>query len=130
MRRGAAAREALLVLIAAAAAQFAAAAWSCPPSNPAATSCYCTSGCSINGDTTDFPWSAPVFPPVSVDLGGDTICVSIALPCSPDAAYTNMSAYLGVTGDVTMDGNSCVQPHHHMPLPGAARTRSPLLARA
>ena len=91
-------------LAALAALGVASAAITCPKSNQAPTSCLCTSGCSINGDAVDFPWSAPVFPPKVIDLGADTICATIVLPCSTAAA--NLTALLGITGDVQMDGVS------------------------
>ena len=56
-----------------AALSVASATLTCPTSNPRATSCLCTSGCSINGDAVDFPWAAPTYPPPLVDLGADTI---------------------------------------------------------
>lgn len=49
---------------------------SCPKSSPVNTGCYCTSGCSINGDTI-FKWNAPLFPPkllAAPEMGNDTIC--------------------------------------------------------
>ena len=79
----------------------AAAAFVCPDANMASHAyCYCTSGCSVNGDTT-FPWSPPSFPPRSIDLGADTVCASVTLPClGGDPAYSALLAWLGVNGTV------------------------------
>ena len=73
----------------------------CPTSNPKATSCLCTSNCSVDADAVFFPWSAPAYPPPSVPLGEDTICATIVLPCSVAAATVN--AILGITGDIQKD---------------------------
>lgn len=85
-----------------AAARPAGAVFACPEANMGAhVSCYCTSGCSVNADTA-FPWRAPVFPPASTDLGSDTICASVTLPClSADPAYVAMLARLGMNGTVS-----------------------------
>jgi hypothetical protein len=85
-------------------------AFECPTSSQSPHAlCYCTNGCSINGDTV-FPWSAPAFPPVSVDQGSDTICAALMLPCTTDAAMSPLLAFLGVTGNVHMYTNAtCVE---------------------
>ena len=89
------------------AGRSAAAAFECPDANMASHAyCYCTSGCSVNGDTV-FPWSPPAFPPPSLDLGSDTVCASISLPClGGDPAYSALLAWLGVNG--TVAPNTCV----------------------
>ena len=74
--------------------------------------CYCTNGCSINGDNVSFPWSLPVWPPASMDLGPDTICSTVILPCSTDAATVQLLAFLGVTGNVyNLSNATCVFTH-------------------
>ena len=85
----------------------AAAAFVCPDANMASHAyCYCTSGCSVNGDTT-FPWSPPSFPPPSIDLGADTVCASVTLPClGGDSAYSALLTWLGVNG--TVAPSTCV----------------------
>jgi hypothetical protein len=88
-------------LAALAALSVASATLTCPPSNQMDTSCLCTSGCSINGDAVSFPWLAPTYPVPKVDLGKDTICVSIVVPCTTAAASLN--AFLGITGNIQMD---------------------------
>ena len=83
----------------------------CPAANMQNTTCLCTSGCSINGDAVDFPWSAPAYPVPVTDLGSNTICATVVLPCSTAAAAVN--AFLGVTGDIQIDGVSrraCARP--------------------
>jgi hypothetical protein len=91
----------LPLLLAAAAALLsrgASASLTCPTAstNPHA-SCLCTSGCSIGGDTT-FPWSAAVYPPVAIDLGEDTVCATITLPCT--TAASTLVTYLGISGNI------------------------------
>jgi hypothetical protein len=74
----------------------------CPVSNKNNTGCYCTFGCSIGGDLS-FPWNSAQFPPVRYDantMGNDTICAKITIPALASAAARNLSAYLGVTGQI------------------------------
>ena len=108
-------------LAALAALGVASAAISCPTSNPAATSCLCTSGCSINGDNTSFPWLAPSFPPPNTPLGGDTICATVVVPCI--AAAADLNAYLGITGNIQIDGNSTCVSSAAAPRAAAAAAR-------
>lgn len=100
-------------LAALAALGVASATLTCPTSNPKATSCLCTSNCSINGDAVYFPWSAPSFPVPTVALGEDTICATFVLPCSTAAATLN--AFLGITGNIQMDNTAgcgaAARPH-------------------
>jgi len=79
----------------------AAAVLTCPTSNQQNTSCLCTSGCSVAGDTA-FAWSAAAYPPPVTPLGKDTICATVVVPCSPGAA-ANLTAWLGITGNVQFD---------------------------
>ncbi len=98
-------RVALYALSYVASVPLAHAASACPAANMASLAyCFCTTGCSIDGDNVLFPWSAPVFPPQSVQLGADTVCATIALPCSNQTQYASLLAYIGVSGDVQRDG--------------------------
>ena len=83
-------------------ARSAGAAFVCPVSNKADTSCYCTSGCSLGGDVA-YPWSAPVYPVPSVDVGTDTICATVLMPCVAATAYANLTQWLGISGNVQYD---------------------------
>ena len=101
------------LLLLAALAGAASATLVCPTSSQDPNSaCLCTSGCSINGDTT-FPWSLPAYPPPALPMGMDTICATIIVPCTP--AFATVNAVLGVTGNVQMDANAtcvpCDAPH-------------------
>lgn len=81
---------------------------SCPKSSPVNTGCYCTSGCSINGDTI-FKWNAPLFPPkllAAPEMGNDTICAISRSRPSPTLPAVALAAYLGITGDVYKNGTA------------------------
>lgn len=95
---------ALLLAALALSARSAGAAFVCPVSNKADTSCFCTSGCSLGGDVA-YPWSAPVYPVPSVDLGTDTICATVLMPCVAATAYANLTQWLGISGNVQYDNN-------------------------
>ena len=59
------------------------------------------------GDTV-FPWYPATTPPRLADLGTDTICMTIAVPCpGPLAgpAAVNLTQFLGVAGNVQYDSN-------------------------
>ncbi len=85
-----------------------ASAFMCPTaSQDPDASCFCTSGCSIDGDAVDFEWSAPVYPPEAIPMGADTICATFVLPCT--TAATSMLAFLGASGNIQMDNDAtCV----------------------
>ena len=91
-------------LAALAALGVASAAISCPTSNPAATSCLCTSGCAVDNDSAGlgFAWTNATYPPVSVALGTDTICATVIVPCTSAAA--RLAGFLGANGDIQNDG--------------------------
>lgn len=116
-------RAALFVLAAALAAPGATLAITCPrASTNAHAKCLCTSGCSINGDTV-FPWSAAKYPPPSVDLGADTICGTVTLPCN--SATSSLTAWLGITGNVQSDNNAtCAHAAARARLAGRQRPHS------
>lgn len=84
----------------------------CPKSNPEPTACYCTNGCSVNGEG-GFPWLAPVWPPALKSasfVGRDTICAKITVPQMTSIAGKAFSAWLGITGDVRNNGKSYAGP--------------------
>lgn len=93
--------------------------FSCPMSSQEQhVYCYCTNGCSVNGDNVSFPWSPPVFPPASMDLGPDTICATVSVPCTTDAATVQLLAFLGVTGNVyNLSNATCVHTPVSCPWP-------------
>ncbi len=76
---------------------------SCPLSSPAPIGCYCTYGCSINGDK-EFSWTMPVWPPAPVSaitMGEDTICAKITIPIMSGLRdVMNLAQFLGITGQV------------------------------
>jgi hypothetical protein len=78
----------------------------CPTSNPAVTNCYCSNSCSVGGDTA-FPWTPTAFPVPSVNLGADTMCVTVNVPCVANStAYQSLVQWLGVSGNVLYSSNA------------------------
>lgn len=82
----------------------------CPAANPANTGCYCTNGCSVNGDTV-FPYVTTAWPPTKYGasfVGNDTICARIQVPVLATPDGVNLAAHLGITGDVYRNGTQSV----------------------
>ena len=90
-------RAGVLLLVAAAGGGASARAVVCPTAAVSNTTCYCTSGCSINTEFA-FAWSPPVYPPAATELLGDTICGALTLPCS--VAASDLVSFLGISGYV------------------------------
>jgi hypothetical protein len=85
--RSAALLSVLLLCLSSASSQFV-----CPVSNQQDTSCYCTSACSAGGDT-QYPWTPPAYPVPSVDVGTDTICASVLIPCVNTSSYNALTRW-------------------------------------
>lgn len=74
----------------------------CPVSGASPASCYCTNGCSVNGEST-FTYKSSSWPPVAVNtstVGTKTICAKITTPI-----YTALATGVALNTFLSTSGN-------------------------